>query len=177
MKMAMDDGVRFGAPWAAVLKVTSAFFTVLLLGIGLFFLQTVASDPRTPPSMKLLALPFSLMWFACLLFTIRGYTLRRGRLHVHRLLWDTVIDLADLREATVDPHAMDGSIRLFGNGGAFSFSGLFSNRRLGAYRAFATDPGRAVVLRFPKKTFVVTPDRPDEFLAQLALHCPCISKR
>ncbi len=52
---------------------------------------------------------------------------------------------------------MKGSIRTFGNGGLFCFSGRFRNRKLGSYRAFATDPKLAVVLRFPDKIVVVTP--------------------
>jgi len=67
---------------------------------------------------------------------------------------------------------MKGSLRLFGNGGLFSSSGLFWNRRLGRYRAFATDPGNAVVLEFPDRTLVVTPESPSGFLAALKLYRP-----
>ena len=61
---------------------------------------------------------------------------------------------------------MSRSIRLFGNGGAFAFSGWFRNRKLGSYRAYATDPARSVVLKFSDhKTIVVTPEPPDAFIA------------
>jgi Bacterial PH domain len=53
---------------------------------------------------------------------------------------------------------------ILGNGGAYSFSGEFWNRRLGRYRALATDPDRAVVLRYPKRTIVITPHDPQQFI-------------
>jgi hypothetical protein len=59
---------------------------------------------------------------------------------------------------------MRGSLRLLGNGGLFSFSGEFWNRRLGRYRALATDPSRAVVLRYPGRTIVITPHDPQQFI-------------
>ena len=51
--------------------------------------------------------------------------------------------------------------RLCGIGGLFVFCGLFWSRKLGRYRAYITDPRRAVVLRFGNKVVVVTPDEPD----------------
>ena len=51
------------------------------------------------------------------------------------------------------------------NGGLFSFGGQgCKNRRLGRFEAYATDPGRSVVLRFPGRVVVVTPDEPDAFV-------------
>jgi len=64
---------------------------------------------------------------------------------------------------------MRGSIRTFGNGGLFSFTGFYRNRLLGAYRAFVTDPRQAVVLRFPKRNVVVSPGAPEEFVRDLPL--------
>ncbi len=52
-------------------------------------------------------------------------------------------------------------------GGLFSFTGSFRNKALGAYRAFVTDPHRTVVLRFPKRTVIVSPDSPEAFLHEI----------
>ena len=46
----------------------------------------------------------------------------------------------------------------------FSFSGEFWNRRLGRFRALATDPQRAVVLRYSRRTVVITPHDPQQFI-------------
>ena len=56
------------------------------------------------------------------------------------------------------------SIRTFGNGGLYSFTGWFRNTALGAYRAFVTDPHRTVVLHFPTRTVVVSPSAPEDFV-------------
>ena len=78
------------------------------------------------------------------------------------------MNLQDLQTAEIDPEAMNRSIRLFGNGGLFCFAGQFRNKKLGRYRAYATDPKLAVILRFTDKVVVVTPGSPDRFVAQLS---------
>ncbi len=98
------------------------------------------------------------------LFVIRGYRLDDGGLHVERLVWANRVELAVLRRAWPDPEAMSKSLRLFGNSGFMCIAGLFTNRKLGRYRAFATDPRRAVVLQTAERTVVVTPDEPLRFL-------------
>jgi hypothetical protein len=107
-------------------------------------------------------------------FMIRGYRLTAQTLLVQRLGWQTALSLDDLQSAEVDPEAMRRSLRTFGNGGLFCVAGHFWNRKLGAYRAFATDPQRAVVLRFSNRTVVVTPDRPETFVAMIT---PSIASR
>ena len=65
-------------------------------------------------------------------------------------------------EGNVD--AMSGSLRLLGNGGLFSLTGFFWNRQLKLYRVYATDPSRAVILRYPKRIVVITPHDPQHFI-------------
>jgi hypothetical protein len=96
--------------------------------------------------------------------SVRGYLVERRILHVRRLGWSTRIALGDLVGAEVDPEAMKRSLKLIGNDGLLGIYGTFRNKRLGRYRAFATDRARAVVLRFPTRTLVVTPDDPRRFL-------------
>lgn len=103
----------------------------------------------------------------CALFLIRGYTVEAGGLTIRRLFWTHRVPLEGLQEVRWDPEAMRGSVRLFGNGGVFSFSGLFWNRKLGKYRAFVTDPSRAVVLRLSRRTVVVSPADPEAFIREV----------
>jgi Bacterial PH domain len=102
------------------------------------------------------------------LFTIRGYAVTADALLVRRLWWATRLPLAGLCSAAFEPDAMRRSLRLCGNGGLFSFSGLFRNKTLGNYRAFVTDPRRVVVLRFATRTVVVSPSEPEEFVRCIA---------
>lgn len=115
------------------------------------------------------ACPFAI-GFGPLLFVIRGYELTPGTLYVKRLLWRTPIDLGGLGSVTIDPNAMAKSLRTFGNGGLFSVSGRFFSRKLGRYRAYATNPKKSVALRFANHVAVVTPHDPEAFAAAIARH-------
>ena len=78
-----------------------------------------------------------------------------------RLMWKTPIDMSNLTSAEADSHAVDGSMRLMGIGGLFSFSGIYRSKKLGTYRMYATDFKKAVVLRLGDKTVLVTPEDPE----------------
>jgi hypothetical protein len=104
-------------------------------------------------------------------FVIRGYVLEEDSIWVQRLFWKTRIPLSELVSAEADPSAMSRSLRTFGNGGLFCFAGFFRNKTLGSYRAFAADPRNSVVLRFPHRTVVVTPEEPQRFVRALQERC------
>ena len=103
-------------------------------------------------------------------FGVRGYSVSDGQLLIHHLGWATRIDLSHLVRAEFRPNAIDGSLRLGAIGGVFSSVGLFSSRELGFYRGYITDSSRAVVMNFGENRVVVTPDRPEEFVAAVTLH-------
>jgi hypothetical protein len=154
------------APWGTFLKGISIAVTLILL--GLFLLVACLVPARTMPLLRavVMAVPM-LILLASALFVVRSYELRDGALHVRRLFWTTRVELGELREATIDPEAGAGSLRLFGNGGLFSFSGWFRNAKLGRYRAFVTDWQQAVVLRASACTVVLSPADPAGFVRAL----------
>lgn len=149
------------APWSGFLKGTSAAVVVILLGASLLVAWLVPALPwwRGP----IIALPLVIL-LAAAPFVVRGFALQGGELRVRRLGWTTRVPLGELREASVDPNAGAGSIRLLGNGGLFSFSGWFRNAKLGRYRAFVTDWQRVVVLRGSACTVVLSPVDPADFV-------------
>jgi len=151
----------FEAPWSRSLKVTT-FLCCLLLSIVFLFgaLNNSVDSVAWEVSMKLV--PLALLVITAF-FSIKGYRIVENRLFIQRVGWQSTVDLTELQAIEVDPDAMRKSIRLFGNGGLFCFAGLFRNKRLGKYRAFATNPRNAVVLRFPQRTVVVTPEEPESF--------------
>jgi hypothetical protein len=149
---------NYKAPWSTSLVIISLLFTFLCVGIAI---GVIWSGRGMLPWMALLPL---VIVCGGALFTIRGYTVTSDAILVHRLFWTTRVPLAGLQSARFEPDAMRWSIRTFGNGGLFSFTGFFRNKALGAYRAFVTDPHRTVVLHFPTRTVVVSPSTPDEFL-------------
>lgn len=155
----------FAAPMGMLVRVVT-----LMVGLFLLALSSVAifgMDQKELWVRTLVAMTGPSILGISALFAVRGYELRMGSLIVRRPLWETIVPLEGLTEVEVNPEAMRGSLRLLGNGGLFAFAGWFRNRRLGMYRAFVSNPARSVVLRFPKRTVVVSPDRPEEFAAAI----------
>jgi hypothetical protein len=162
---------HYPAPWSTLLIVMSALVTVLCVGIsaGMGWAAFAKHQPGLIGGLALLPLAILL---ATALFTIRGYTITPSSILVHRLFWDTDLPRAGLESASVDPDAMRGSLRTFGNGGAFSFSGLYYNKRMGSYRAFVTDPHQTVVLRYASRRVVLSPEAPESFVNDLGVRRP-----
>jgi len=153
------------APWSTLLIVISSLSTVLCVGIaGVMF------GSGSGPIPWLALLPLGIV-VGGVMFMIRGYVITAEALLVRRLGWTTRVPLDGLRSVRFEPDAMRWSIRTCGNGGLFSFTGWYRNKTLGAYRAFVTDPRRAVVLRFEKRTVVVSPGSPEAFVGELEGRC------
>lgn len=151
---------EFDAPWGTALRLTSGAATLILLAIP-FFLLLEGGRPLLEMAAAA-ALPIVVLGVT-LLYTVRGYSLQGDTLQIRRLLWSTRLDLSGLRSVTVDPEAMKGAVRVFGNGGLFSFTGRFRSRRLGSFRAFVTDMSVGVVLVTERDTVVISPGSPERF--------------
>jgi|SRR5215831_4720272 len=163
------------APWSTAVKAASAFSVALLIALaaGLPFALSDASHPPFADEMRTLVrvLPIAILGIAAL-FVVRGYEIEGRELLVQRLLWATRVPIDGLESAWLDPEAMAGSIRVFGNAGLFAVTGVFRSRKLGTYRAYVTDRKRALVLRTRSKAIVVSPEKPEAFLANLKAHFP-----
>ena len=158
----------YRAPWGKPLVIISLLGTLLCLGIT--FCPHTAATPTHPPFFWLRTVPLVLV-LATAFFTVRGYTVTPTEIQVHRLGWATRLPLAGLESVKVAPDAMRSALRLFGNGGLFAFTGAYRSQTLGSFRAFVTDGRRTVVLRFPGKTTVLSPDDPEAFTHNLASLC------
>jgi len=160
--------LEFRAPWSRSLKVASVFAVMV-------FVAVAAAGILVMPARFLLArcmmvgLPVGILAIA-FFSIVSGYTLTHTQFEVERPFWRTAFPLAQLLSVAGDAEVFKGSVRLFGNGGIFSFTGLFWKKGLGCYRAFATDPGRAVILKFQKRTIVVTPDDTQRFIVRVRTH-------
>lgn len=163
---------RFGAPWGTMLSIATPIGIVVLLGLPIAMALVPPQGAASPLVVAITAVVDIAVIAVGMLFVIRGYRLDDRGLHVERLLWANRIPLTTLRRAWPDPEAMSKSLRLFGNSGFICIAGLFRNRKLGSYRAFATDRRRAVVLQTTERTVVVTPDEPQRFLSVIRAMAP-----
>jgi Bacterial PH domain len=138
--------VNFRAPWSSSLRITTTVAMLVLLGV-LVVAALVGSRALMPMPLRvgLVALPV-LIVLVTLPFMVRGYLLTDKEIEVQRLGWRTLLPLAGLVAVTGQPEGLHGSMRLFGNGGLFAMTGWYWNRRIGRFRAYVTDPARAVLL-------------------------------
>ena len=157
---------EFSAPWSRSLTLATTVSVAVLLVVmltGLLFgprqlLLWWVAMVGVPLAVLLGALPF----------VVRGYILTESQIEVRRLGWSTTLPLAGLVAVTGVPEGLRGSLRLFGNGGLFAICGWFWNRRIGRFRAYATDPGRVVLLRYRDgRRVVVTPHDVQHFIVRV----------
>ncbi len=158
----IEDERYFNAPWGTLLKVISFLGSLLLVGV--FGGMILSGRASTLVTMILYSLIPILTLSISLLFTIRGYSILGNSLRIRRLMWYTDIDISMLQSVEYDPKAMTGSIRTFGNGGLFSFSGSYKSGKLGSFKAYVTDFKNCVTLKTSGLTFVVSPENPELFV-------------
>jgi len=101
------------------------------------------------------------------LFAVRGYRIDAPTLTIERLFFSTCFSFSCLQQVIRDPQICRGALRIFGNAGLFSFTGLYQKKALGRFRLFATDLSKSVVLVTDEITLVVTPEATNEFIAEL----------
>lgn len=161
------------APWPLSLKLVSALGSVALLAAGFAAYRAipVPSGFTHDFGLGVALLPVALL-LGSLFFIVSGYAVEGADLYIERLVSSTRISLTGLSKAWVEPAVCKGSIRVFGNGGLFSFTGWFYSKKLGRYRLFATDFSHAVVLILPQRVVVVTPADPQAFVEYLRRRFP-----
>ena len=158
---------EFNARLSPRVKATTALGTVVLLGEAALLLGLANRVPSPVSGLFLVVGTSLVLLFAGIaLLAIRGYALELGQLRVARPLWSTTHSLAGLESAVRDPQSLRFTVRGFGNNGFFALNGWRVVEPYGWCRVLATDPENAVVLRAASGTYIVTPDRPDEFVQQ-----------
>ncbi|MBQ75869.1 MAG: hypothetical protein CMQ20_12725 [Gammaproteobacteria bacterium] len=162
-KVEGDCSSQFRATWGATLGWISASTVVLFIGFPLILL---AAGGNQMLILALLgwAITLGLLSWAFLSQFIRRYVISGDQLVVERFGAETVFALESLQSIEEDPTAMVGTY-VMSNGGLFAFTGKrCRSRKLGVYEAYATDRKNCVILRFPDRTLVITPENPTSFV-------------
>jgi len=157
---------EFPAPWSRSLYLVTTLTVSLLLVIMLVGL-TMGPRQLLVWRAAMVGVPLVVL-LGALPFTVRGYILTDQHIEVRRLGWRTALPLAGLVAVSGEPEGLRGSVRLFGSGGLFGITGWFWNRRIGRFRAYATDPGRVVLLRYRDgRKVVLTPHDVQHFIVRV----------
>jgi hypothetical protein len=163
----LHPSADFAAPWGPRLRALTGLGTGVLLGEGVLMLVLSRCVPHFETLFAALGAGLFALLGAMYLGEIRGYRIEAGRLVVQRPLWTTQFALEGLRRAVRDSNALRFTAWGFGNGGLFAISDRRWVEPYGWCRSLATDPDKAVVLCWDDRRLIVTPDRPDEFVARL----------
>jgi len=165
------------APWTNTLKLISMLGTILIVVIGIVTYRKIAVFSGLPLVFGIgVVSVFPAILIFSLLFMVTGYAVEGNVFNVERLFWSTRISLEGINKVWLEPTVCKGSIRIFGNGGLYSFTGVYQNKSLGRFRLFATDLTRATVLVMPQRKVVVTPGSPQVFIDYLHDHFPTIEE-
>ncbi|HTO53632.1 MAG TPA: PH domain-containing protein [Myxococcota bacterium] len=163
-------GSEFAARLSGRVRLTTVLGTVaLLLECALMALLSFFTPQPVAAVFRTVAVLIALLFVGIFLVAVRGYRIERGVLRVERPFWSTTHSIAGLQSALRDPAALRWTALGFGNNGLFALNGWRKVAPYGWCRVLATDPANAVVLRTPQATYIVTPDRPDEFVQQAQL--------
>lgn len=160
--------VPFDAPWGTRVRLITLgvlAFAVVMTVVAL--ISMMPADGRATHLRWLLPLNVVVVFGGAALFAVRGYDVGDEFLEIRRSLWRTRIPLVGLESAELDPEALVGARKGAGSDGYFGVYGGFTSPRLGRFRVFVTDLEKMVVLRWPDRTVVVSPDRPGKFIREI----------
>ncbi len=119
----------------------------------------------------LFAFPF-IFAIGMLAFAPRECTIVGNDLRVKTLLCTLEYDLTEMRGAmpvSQEEIRFGKTIRLFGAGWPLKPYGYFSNAKLGRFLAFVTDCQKMVLVVFPNKRLLVSPENPKIILDRFAV--------
>jgi hypothetical protein len=122
---------------AAPLDRTAKWVTVLVV-------LTACAFPFLPNMPIYVALLMPAVVFVSWLFSVKGYTIMNYALTVHRPFWDTEIVLPPDAVFRKEPEITKGLMKTAGNSGLFGYTGGFKNKKLGSFKAYATNWKHAV---------------------------------
>ena len=97
-------------------------------------------------------------------FRVRSYDIASGNLVVKVGFGEKVFPLGDLVSVQAEEQPFAGALREFGVGGVWSYAGRFRSSRLGRFSAYATSTASGVLLTWPDKKLLVTPQDQTQFL-------------
>lgn len=104
------------------------------------------------------------MFAGSLSFRIRSYEINAGNLVVKTGFSEKVFPLRDLAGVQVEDNPFAGARRDMGVGGVWSYYGRFSSPRFGGFLAYATSAASGVLLSWPDRKVLVTPQDTAEFM-------------
>lgn len=159
--MSSSASPYFSASYDSTTKIVSSIVAALLIAVSLGIGNAIVAG------LTAVVLFLSYAW------SPRGYTVAERSIVVHRLIGRVTIPLDAVREARrAAAEDLTGCIRLFGSGGMFGYYGVFRTAKLGRSTWYMTKRANGVVIVAANKTYLLSPDDTDQFLAAIRAVAP-----
>jgi hypothetical protein len=146
-------------------KTTTVIVIVLLLVILIVAFSLMPNgEPDIIDSIVLLPIIITIIVY---LFRPNNYSISPDKLLIHRMLGDVEIDRDNIQSVQeIDESQVKDSLRTFGVGGFFGNFGTFWNNKLGKMTWYVTRKNNFVLVETKdQKKIILTPDKPEEFVA------------
>lgn len=166
MPAPLRDQTHEPAPTGRRVVVASAITALLtLVGVGILISVTITSPgpQRIPMIVAALLIPAALaVYWSCA--RIVAYRLSGGMLVVERRLLSRRFPLDQVASSEIASDVMRGAWKFYGNDGLGAVAGSYRSRRWGRFRAYLSDPSRAVVLHLRDgRALIISPAHPEVF--------------
>jgi hypothetical protein len=157
------------APLGTRVRLLTLLSAVIAVVVALVITGQLLASRRPPPWPALLPVGVAPavvagIWFGA---RIRRYRLVGAELLVELRFRTIRFPLEGLKEVMPDRKALQGARKLVGNDGLGAISGRFRSKYLGPFRVYATDSDHAVVLRWPDRCLVISPQQHSFFVETL----------
>ena len=169
----------FDALWDRMLKIITyavvAFFVIETIVIAVVMFITTPQTVALPVT-ALLVLCNTLILVLTYLYAPQGFLIDETGITVMRKHAPVHIAIGTVQTASrIERDRFMKSTRTFGNGGLFGYYGSFRNKDLGSFKLYATHRDCGVFIK-ADKNYVLTPERPDEFVEVVRLYLPEMRK-
>jgi Ca2+/Na+ antiporter len=143
---------------------TILVFVFLLVIVIVAFFLIPKGEPNIIDSIAFLPV---ILFFVVYLFRPNNYSVSTDKLLIHRILGNIEIQRNNIQSVQeIDESQVKNSLRTFGVGGFFGSFGKFWNSKLGNMTWYVTRKNNFVLVETKdKKKIILTPDKPEEFVA------------
>jgi hypothetical protein len=162
---------EYSASLGNLSKVISAMGTLFLLGLFIYSGYLNYNEPRKEFAfMTAFGLFMILLPVITYFYMPRFYVIDEDALLIKRLAGNFRIPVSTIDKIErASKEDMRLTMRTFGNGGMFGFTGYFRNARYGKMRWFVTQRTNYIVITTnDQKKFVISPDEPEMMADDLA---------
>ena len=146
-------------------KITTIIVSaILLIVLVLVFFLTPADGLEFAISVSIIPI---IIFLVVYLLRPNNYSVSADKLLIHRMLGNVEIDRNSIQSVQeIDESQVKNSLRTFGVGGFFGSFGKLWNASLGNMTWYITRKNNFVLVETKnKKKIILTPDKPDEFVA------------